>query len=178
AVQIEDLSWDGDVPCHELSSRKGSEHARRDIRIALERIRRDMDHARRDLASASKTWVDSTSKFVQDKAPKVSATIDETLAKTLPSGWRITTRSQIVRSAIMHSTPMIGIENCSLLSDASLLFLQNGLMLMLPGVLNGRKTAFSLFLREIRLRPTITYAISAPKLYNSATKLSSPERAS
>jgi predicted transcriptional regulator len=41
-----------------------------------------MDHARRDLASASKTWVDSTSKFVQDKAPKVSATIDETLEKT------------------------------------------------------------------------------------------------
>jgi len=41
-----------------------------------------MEHARRDLASASKTWVDSTSKFVQDKAPKVSATIDETLEKT------------------------------------------------------------------------------------------------
>ena len=51
---------------------------RRDIRIALERIRRDMDHARRDIASA----VDSTSKFVQDKGPKVSATIDETLEKT------------------------------------------------------------------------------------------------
>jgi ElaB/YqjD/DUF883 family membrane-anchored ribosome-binding protein len=55
---------------------------RRDIKIALERIRRDMDHARRDLASASKTWVESTSKFVQEKAPKVSATIDETLDKT------------------------------------------------------------------------------------------------
>jgi hypothetical protein len=55
---------------------------RRDIKIALERIRRDMDHARRDLASASKTMVDSTSKFVQEKAPKVSATIDETLEKT------------------------------------------------------------------------------------------------
>ena len=82
AVQIEDLSRDGYVHDHELSSRKGSEHARRDIRIAIERIRRDMDHARRDLASASKTWVDSTSKFVQDKAPKVSATIDETLEKT------------------------------------------------------------------------------------------------
>jgi hypothetical protein len=51
---------------------------RRDVKIALERIRRDMDHARRDLASA----VDSTSKFVQDKAPKVSSTIDETLEKT------------------------------------------------------------------------------------------------
>ncbi len=57
---------------------------------------------------------------------------------------------------MMHSTPMIGIEYCSLLSDVSLGFLQNGLMLMLPGVLNGRKIAFSLFLREIRLRPTIT----------------------
>src|SRR5438128_7980129 len=100
------------------------------------------------------------------------------LPKTLPSGWRITTRSQIVKSAMMHSTPMIGIEYCSLLSDVSLGFLQNVLMLMLPGVLNGRKIAFSLFLREIRLRPTITWAISAPKLYNSATKLSSPERAS
>ncbi len=55
---------------------------RRDIKVALERIRRDMDHARRDLASASKTWVDSTSKFVQDKAPKVSARVDETLEKT------------------------------------------------------------------------------------------------
>jgi hypothetical protein len=41
-----------------------------------------MEHARRDLASASKNWVDTTSKFVQDKAPKVGATIDETLEKT------------------------------------------------------------------------------------------------
>ena len=65
-----------------MSSKKGSEHVRRDIKIALERIRRDLDHARRDLASASKNWVDTTSKFVQDKAPKVSATIDETLDKT------------------------------------------------------------------------------------------------
>src|SRR5207237_4787397 len=64
------------------SSRNASEPARGAIRIATEIIRRYMDHARRDLASASKTWVDSTSKFVQDKAPKVSATIDETLAKT------------------------------------------------------------------------------------------------
>jgi hypothetical protein len=65
-----------------LSSEKGSEHVRRDIKVALERIRRDMDHARRDLASASKNWVDTTSKFVQHNAPRVSATIDETLEKT------------------------------------------------------------------------------------------------
>ena len=65
-----------------LSSKKGSERVRHEIKAALERIRLDMDHARRDLASASKTWVDSTNKFVQDKRPKVSATIDETLEKT------------------------------------------------------------------------------------------------
>ncbi len=82
AVQIEDLSREGLVYFAELSSEKGSEHVRRDIKIALERIRRDMDHARRDLASASKNWVDTTSKFVQHNAPKVSATIDETLEKT------------------------------------------------------------------------------------------------
>jgi ElaB/YqjD/DUF883 family membrane-anchored ribosome-binding protein len=82
AVQIEDLSRDGLFSFAELSSEKGSEHVRRDIKIALERIRRDMDHARRDLASASKNWVDTTSKFVQHNAPKVSATIDETLEKT------------------------------------------------------------------------------------------------
>jgi len=80
--EIEDLSRDAYAHRPELSSNKESEHVRRDIKTALERIRRDMDHARRDLASASKTWVDSTSKFVQDKAPKVSATIDKTLEKT------------------------------------------------------------------------------------------------
>ena len=80
--EIEDLSRDAYARRPELSSNKGSERVRRDIKVALERIRRDMDHARRDLASASKTWVDSTSKFVQDKGPKVSATIDETLEKT------------------------------------------------------------------------------------------------
>lgn len=80
--QIEDLSQDSYNHRHELSAKKGSEHVRRDIKVALERIRRDMDHARRDLASASKNWVDTTSKFVQHNVPKVSATIDETLEKT------------------------------------------------------------------------------------------------
>ena len=68
-----------------MSTKKGSEHVRQDIKIALERIRRDMEHARRDLASASKNMVDTTSKFVQHNAPKVSATIDETLEKTSES---------------------------------------------------------------------------------------------
>src|SRR5438046_10382195 len=74
------------------------------------------------------------------------------LPKTLPSGWRITTRSQIVRSAMMHNTPMIGIEYCSLLSDVSLGFLQNGLMLMLPGVMSGRRIAYAYLLRGFVIR--------------------------
>ncbi|HEX9196506.1 MAG TPA: hypothetical protein VF906_01805 [Candidatus Bathyarchaeia archaeon] len=64
-----------------MSSKSASQEARRDIKAALERVRRDIDHARRDLASASKNWVDSTNKFVQDVSPKVSHTIDDTLEK-------------------------------------------------------------------------------------------------
>jgi len=64
-----------------LSSKSASQEARRDIKAALERVRRDIDHARRDLASASKNWVGSTNKFVQDVSPKVSHTIDDTLEK-------------------------------------------------------------------------------------------------
>jgi polyhydroxyalkanoate synthesis regulator phasin len=47
----------------------------------VEKIRRDLSHASKDLASAGKTWVESTSKFVQEVSPKVSATIDEGLEK-------------------------------------------------------------------------------------------------
>ena len=64
-----------------MSSKSTSQEARRDIKAALERVQRDIDHARRDLASASKNWVDSTNKFVQDVSPKVSHTIDDTLEK-------------------------------------------------------------------------------------------------
>ena len=65
-----------------MTAKKASEEVRRDIKAALERIRRDMEHARKDLSSASKAFVDSTDKFVQETSPKVSATINETLEKT------------------------------------------------------------------------------------------------
>ena len=64
-----------------MSSKSTSQEARRDIKAALERVRRDIDHARRDLASASKNWVDSTNRFVKDVSPKVSSTIDDTFEK-------------------------------------------------------------------------------------------------
>ncbi|TMI54881.1 hypothetical protein E6H15_05115 [Candidatus Bathyarchaeota archaeon] len=64
-----------------MSSEDGSQEPRRDIRTTVEKIRRDITHASKDLASAGKTMVGSTSKFVQDVSPKVSATIDESLER-------------------------------------------------------------------------------------------------
>jgi gas vesicle protein len=75
-----------------LVAKKASDEVRRDIKAALERIRRDMEHARKDLSSASKTVVDSTSKFVKETSPKVSATIDDTIEKTSETFKRTMTR--------------------------------------------------------------------------------------
>jgi hypothetical protein len=46
-----------------------------------EKLRRDLSHASKDIASASKTWVGSTAKFVQKTSPKVAATIDDSLER-------------------------------------------------------------------------------------------------
>ena len=53
----------------------------REIKTTVDKIRRDVTHASKDLASAGKTWMESTSKFVKEVSPKVSATIDESLEK-------------------------------------------------------------------------------------------------
>jgi gas vesicle protein len=63
-----------------MSAEKGSQ-SRRDVRTTVGKIRRDLTHASKDIASAGKAWAESTSKFVQDVSPKVSATIDESLDK-------------------------------------------------------------------------------------------------
>src|SRR5213594_2906287 len=64
-----------------MSSENGSQEPRRDVRTTVEKIRRNITHASKDLASAGKTVVGSTSKFVQDVSPKVSATIDDSLER-------------------------------------------------------------------------------------------------
>jgi gas vesicle protein len=78
---FEDLSAEDTVQMLEMSAENKSE-PRRDVKTTVDKIRRDISHASKDLASAGKTWVDSTAKFVQDVSPKVSATIDESLEKT------------------------------------------------------------------------------------------------
>ena len=64
-----------------MSSENGPQEPRRDVRTTVEKIRRNITHASKDLASAGKTVVGSTSKFVQDVSPKVSATIDDSLER-------------------------------------------------------------------------------------------------
>ncbi len=61
-----------------MSSENGPQEPRRDVRTTVEKIRRNITHASKDLASAGKTVVGSTSKFVQDVSPKVSATDKQT----------------------------------------------------------------------------------------------------
>ena len=78
AFDSEDLSWKSRINWAEMSAEKDSE-TRRDVRTTVEKIRRDIAHASKDLASASKSFAESTSKFVQETAPKVSASIDESL---------------------------------------------------------------------------------------------------
>ncbi len=74
-----------------MSSQKGSQETRKNIRDAVEKISRDISHASKDLASASKTWVESTTKFVERVSPKVSATIDEGLERASESFTRTMT---------------------------------------------------------------------------------------
>ena len=52
---------------------------RRELREALDTMRREVEKFRKDLAAATKTWVKTTGRVVQDVTPKVAATIDETV---------------------------------------------------------------------------------------------------
>ena len=58
------------------------EEVRRELREALETMRKEVHKARKDLAAATKRWVKTTGRFVQDVTPKVSATIDETVEQS------------------------------------------------------------------------------------------------
>lgn len=64
-----------------MSSEKEPAQPRREIKKAVEKLRDDLTHASKDIASAGKTMAESTSKFVQTTAPKISSTIDETIDK-------------------------------------------------------------------------------------------------
>lgn len=58
------------------------EEKRRELKDALETMRREADKLRKDFTVATKAWVKATGKAVQYASPRVSATIDETLGQT------------------------------------------------------------------------------------------------
>ena len=58
------------------------EEMRRELREALQTMRKEVRKARKDLAAATKTWMKTTGKFVQDVTPRVSASIDMTIEQS------------------------------------------------------------------------------------------------
>jgi len=64
-----------------MSTENEPSEPNRHIKTTVNKIRRDLGHASKDIASASKIWAKSTSKFVQHVSPKVASTIDESLEK-------------------------------------------------------------------------------------------------
>lgn len=58
------------------------EEFRKDLREALDMMRREVAKVRKDLSTATRTWVKTTGKIVHDVTPKVSATIDVTMDQT------------------------------------------------------------------------------------------------
>src|ERR671924_59854 len=66
-----------------------------------EKLRRDLSHASKDIASASKTWVGSTAKFVQKTSPKVAATIDDSLERASQTFKPTSVNSRVLAGSLM-----------------------------------------------------------------------------
>jgi hypothetical protein len=65
-----------------MSKKDDFRDVRRELKEALEMMRKEVHKVRKDLATATKTWMKTTGRFVQDVTPKVSATIDETIEQS------------------------------------------------------------------------------------------------
>ncbi len=68
------------------------EEIRRELSEALEKMRREVEKVRKDLTTATRTWMETTRKIVQQATPKVSSTIDQALEQT-SEGFRKTMAS-------------------------------------------------------------------------------------
>ncbi len=65
-----------------MSKKDDFREVRRELKETLEMMRKEVHKVRKDLATATKTWMKTTGRFVQDVTPKVSATIDETIEQS------------------------------------------------------------------------------------------------
>lgn len=71
-----------EFPSPIMSASETPPEKRRELREALDNIRKEVDKVRKDLAATTKTWVKATGKAVQEATPKVAATVDETMQQT------------------------------------------------------------------------------------------------
>lgn len=55
---------------------------RRELKEAFQTMRKEIEKVKQDVAATTKTWMDSTDKYVKEVSPKVAKTIDETIDKT------------------------------------------------------------------------------------------------
>ncbi len=65
-----------------MSKKNSTDEFRRELREALDKMRRELQTLRKDVTATTRAWAKTSGKVVQDVTPKVSATIDETVQQT------------------------------------------------------------------------------------------------
>ncbi len=65
-----------------MSKKNSTDEFRRELKDALDKMRRELHTLRQDVTATTKAWAKTSGKVVQDVTPKVSATIDETVQQT------------------------------------------------------------------------------------------------
>ena len=64
-----------------MPSQDDRKEIRKDIKEAAEMVRREVRGLSKDLLTGTKAWKNSTQKFIEDTAPKVTAALDEAMTK-------------------------------------------------------------------------------------------------
>ncbi len=65
-----------------MSKKNSTDEFRRELKEALDKMRRELHTLRKDVTATTRAWAKTSGKVVQDITPKVSATIDETVQQT------------------------------------------------------------------------------------------------
>lgn len=76
---LDTIRWE--AVAKKLPSKDDPKEIRKDIREAADMVRREMGDLGKDLLTGTKAWKNSTKKFVQDTAPRVTAILDEAMSR-------------------------------------------------------------------------------------------------
>ncbi len=64
-----------------MPSQDDRKEIRKDIKEAADMVRREVRGLGKDLLTGTKAWKNSTQKFIEDTAPKVTAVLDEAMSR-------------------------------------------------------------------------------------------------